>query len=424
MARVYQGAFNSGELAPGLWGRVDLERYASGLRVARNMFPKAEGGIMQRPGLEFVAWLVESLDADARLIPFKFNNEQTYMLVVSPTVIFIIKNGGAVLEDQDAEGGTGSATAVSDGTDTYVDYTGHSYLEDEILFFIDAHLDGLRGRWVKVAAPVTADRFYVKDYVTGDAINSSGYGAGSSTDFGRVYQLTDTDGWFDDGSGTPPYADCPVSEIDYTQANDTLYVSHRMGPTKVITRSADDAWTIENFDPAPSVSAPTNISDTDKPASGTISVWYVITALDPDSYEESLGTVYEVTGTSEPIASDGITLTWDEQTSELVEVFRIYKGVGGVYGLIGSVTDPDPTAGGDTLEFTDEGITPNLSIAPPLNADFFNDTGEYPGSVELFQQRIWFGGTDLLLRDIYASRSGSLSSFATSTVQVDDDPIE
>lgn len=427
MARLYQGAFNSGELDPGMYGRVDIERYRSALRLALNGFPLPQGGFMKRPGLEFIGYEFDGADADMRLIPFEFNNEQTYIVVLQGDRVWILKDGAVVLNDMDALGGTGTPTVGQDGSGVYINYTSHGYNAGTRIFWIEGGYEELRGRWLVVAgSPLpTANRFYVRGYLDlFTALDGSGYTADAATiDFGEIYSLVDTDGWGDDGGGTPPYAAVPVGEIDYTQANNKLYLAHPSGPTKVVTRTSDNAWTIENFDPAPTISTPSNLVEVSSTA-GPDDWRYAVTALDPDTFEESIAALLTVTAAEPLLGGNEITIGWDEQTAEGVAKYRVYRAISGIYGLIGTVEDPNPGAGGDTLEFVDEGFTPNLSIAPPLEADFFGETDKYPGAVELFQNRIWFGRTNELIRDIYGSRAGSLSSFATSTVAVDDDPIE
>jgi len=57
------------------------------------MFPLAEGGITRRPGLQFVGFPTEALPAKTKLIPFTFNNEQTYMIVAQNNKISFIRDG-------------------------------------------------------------------------------------------------------------------------------------------------------------------------------------------------------------------------------------------------------------------------------------------------------------------------------------------
>ena len=443
MPRLYKGAFSGGVWSSGLWGRVDLDRYQAALRVGRNVIPLPEGGLIKRPGFEFVGYApgatARSGQFGARLVPFKFNNDQTYVLVVEKDQIAIIENGAMI---QQVLGVT--LTGVTSGAQTQVDHSsGTALTAGTILYWRLGGFDEMEGRWVKVAsspAPTTTN-FHVVDYMTGDDIDSSSW-----TDQGvpLLYEMylidgaTSPDGWFDDGVGTP--ADPPPDELDYSQANDVIYFTHPDGPAKVVARGASGtAWTVTNFDPAPSQAAPsvsqsTYVDGNDPPA-GTGSIDYAITAIetDEDTFEESLADLFTIDSlsTDDPLyvgpqdpgidedlltATEPVRLEWSHVTG--ADRYRVYKAVSGIYGLIGTV---EGTSG--TLVYEDTGRVPNLSIAPPLEASYFGATDKYPGAVELFQQRIWFGRTNDLLRDVLASRSGSLSSFATSTVAVDDDPI-
>ena len=74
--QTFQGTFTAGELAPSLLGRVDLARYDNGCKTLENMLVHPQGGASKRPGLEMVA----ELPGEAHLVPFVFNNEQSYVL--------------------------------------------------------------------------------------------------------------------------------------------------------------------------------------------------------------------------------------------------------------------------------------------------------------------------------------------------------
>lgn len=71
--------FTAGELAPELLGRGDLRAYANGARRLRNVFIQPTGGVMRRPGLRHLA----TLPGPARLIPFEFSTEQSYLMVLT-----------------------------------------------------------------------------------------------------------------------------------------------------------------------------------------------------------------------------------------------------------------------------------------------------------------------------------------------------
>ncbi|MCC7282184.1 MAG: hypothetical protein IT556_07350 [Acetobacteraceae bacterium] len=77
--RRIKTSFTAGELAPELSGRPDLRAYENGARRLRNVVILPTGGVARRPGLR---WLAQ-LDGPARLIPFEFSTEQTYLLALT-----------------------------------------------------------------------------------------------------------------------------------------------------------------------------------------------------------------------------------------------------------------------------------------------------------------------------------------------------
>ncbi len=72
-------SFTAGELAPELLGRADLRAFENGARRLRNVVIQPTGGITRRPGLRHVTMLPGA----ARLLPFEFNTEQTYLMVLT-----------------------------------------------------------------------------------------------------------------------------------------------------------------------------------------------------------------------------------------------------------------------------------------------------------------------------------------------------
>lgn len=85
-------SFAAGELAPELLGRADLRAFDNGARRLRNVFIQPTGGLTRRPGLRHVM----PLPGPARLIPFEFNTEQTYLMVLSAGALQVLQ-GDAVI---------------------------------------------------------------------------------------------------------------------------------------------------------------------------------------------------------------------------------------------------------------------------------------------------------------------------------------
>lgn len=82
MQPVIQSAFTSGELSPSLHGRQDLAKYDSAARFIQNFIIRPAGGASKRPGTRFVGYsnAGAGFTTPPRLIPFVFNQQQTYVL--------------------------------------------------------------------------------------------------------------------------------------------------------------------------------------------------------------------------------------------------------------------------------------------------------------------------------------------------------
>lgn len=85
-------SFAAGELAPELLGRGDLRAFENGARRLRNIFLQPTGGVTRRPGLRHVA----VLPGAARLIPFEFNTEQTYLMVLTDGALRVFQGDAVV----------------------------------------------------------------------------------------------------------------------------------------------------------------------------------------------------------------------------------------------------------------------------------------------------------------------------------------
>jgi len=105
--RTFQPSFNGGGFSPSLHARVDLAKYATGLRQGKNVFVHAHGGVSNRAGLRFVGapkypHIPDDYDGTSNgvnLIPFQFNDEQSYLLEFGHFYMRIYKKGGLILKN-------------------------------------------------------------------------------------------------------------------------------------------------------------------------------------------------------------------------------------------------------------------------------------------------------------------------------------
>jgi hypothetical protein len=147
--------FTKGELAPELYGRIDSPHYRAGAKRARNFIIQKFGGLSFRPGFRFVAE-ADDVDTPLRYIPFQFNIEQAYVIVLGEANMRLLALGGIVLEDNleiDA------LTLAADGKLT-VPY--HDYSVGDLVYL--SGITGttqLNGRFTRVASVVDDDNFTV-----------------------------------------------------------------------------------------------------------------------------------------------------------------------------------------------------------------------------------------------------------------------
>lgn len=93
MSLLAQRNFAGGEISEPLYARTDTNKYATGLRLCRNMLIQKHGGVTNRPGTLFVD---EITGAKVRLIPFIVNSENSYILVFTDLSIGIYQDGALV----------------------------------------------------------------------------------------------------------------------------------------------------------------------------------------------------------------------------------------------------------------------------------------------------------------------------------------
>lgn len=193
-----QSTFAGGEFAPSLYARVDIQKYASGLRTARNMFIHPHGGASNRPGTKYVAE-VKTSAKKTRLIPFEFSTEQAYVIEAGEGYFRFFKDRGAIL-----------ATAAN-GVPAY--NSGTTY---------------------------DVGDFVISSSVAYKCIQSgTGQTPASSPTYWTATPIYEV---------VSPYSEDDLAELKYTQSADVLYLFHPDYPIKKLTRTDHAAWTLEDLD--------------------------------------------------------------------------------------------------------------------------------------------------------------------------------
>ena len=119
--------FSKGAFAPELHGRMDTAQYAAAAEGVKNWYIHKAGGLKTRPG-SLVIGELDSVDDYARLIPFDYGLDFSYVLGAQSGLARVMSSGGFVLEENL------QITAVTKGTTTTLTIAYHDNNVGDRLF--------------------------------------------------------------------------------------------------------------------------------------------------------------------------------------------------------------------------------------------------------------------------------------------------
>lgn len=96
--RLFKHSFAGGEIAPEMFGRIDDEKFQSGLSLCRNFVVKPQGAVENRAGLRLVRE-AKFADKKVRLIPFVFSTTQTVVIEMGDAYCRFHTQGATLLDD-------------------------------------------------------------------------------------------------------------------------------------------------------------------------------------------------------------------------------------------------------------------------------------------------------------------------------------
>lgn len=94
--KIYQRAFNGGEVAPSMYARIDDGKYQTGLATCKNFLIEPQGPISIRPGFAYVNKTRQQTQPP-RLIPFTFSSDQTMVLEFGDKYVRFHTQGATLL---------------------------------------------------------------------------------------------------------------------------------------------------------------------------------------------------------------------------------------------------------------------------------------------------------------------------------------
>lgn len=415
--RAYQPSFTAGELSPALGARVDLAKYGTGLRTALNVFIHPHGGVSNRAGTEFIREVKNSANR-ARMIPFQFNTEQSYILEFGDKYFRVFRDGGIV---------------VSGGA-PYEVVTPYAHTDlDELVFIQEAdvmyicHPDHAPHKLSRLAddnwtltAVSLAPKISPPTGLSGTAYYGGGGGSGDTLAY-RVASVG-PDGAESAGSATVgSYLryDNPAGRFILISWNKVpgaamyrVYKTDGHGAEGMAGETEENEFETAAVDGdnlnfvrgtsqpgAPAI--PTGVSATTKRGP---KVEYVVSAIDDATGEESLPSTSITLENDLSYKGNKNRISWNPVPG--ASAYIIYKSVNGAFGYIGR---------SEGTSFTDENIAADMSDAPQSARNPFSGAGDYPRCVTFIEQRLAFGSTRNDPQAVWLSQSANYENFGVSS---------
>lgn len=212
-----QGNFEGGEFSPIIAARVDADRYKKGLALCKNMISTLQGPVMRRSGSRFVV-AVKTPSLYTRLIPFKFSNQQAYMLEFGNQYIRFCTQYAQI-----TSGYTFTVTAANATIGATYTNNGQTFT---VLSTIAA---GTTLVTSSTGAPAASGTL-TKASGTGDATITF------SSNFATPYEVSS------------PYLTAALSTLKFTQSLDVIYITSPAYAPRKLQRFGNAEWVLSTVD--------------------------------------------------------------------------------------------------------------------------------------------------------------------------------
>jgi hypothetical protein len=307
-----QTSFAAGELSPNLYARVDLDKFTVGAALLRNFLVDWRGGASNRPGTQYCG-IAKSLGA--RLIPFEFSTDVTYMLEFGNHYVRFYHDGLRVLINPlPIIGITNANPAVVNIANAY--NTG-----DWVVLYGIPDMPQLNG--IPVVATYIDNSHFSIATPYGEPVDSTSWPAYTSGGTGAmVYELQ------------TPYGLQDVFQINYTQSADVITLVHPLYPPYDLSRvDATPTFDLVPETVGPKIDPPTNLVGAPTSIGNAHNYGYVVTAVNEKGTEESLPSnptvvpaaiLDQIGDTATGVPVTVINLTW-EAPAQTVSAYNIYK---------------------------------------------------------------------------------------------------
>lgn len=362
---LIQPSFAGGEIAPNVYGRVDLAKYAVALRRCRNFIVRQYGGIENRPGTRFIAEAKYS-DKKCRLIPFQFSTIQTYALEFGDGYMRVFKDGGQVL--------TSSNTAYELAT---------PYAEADLFDLKFTQSADVMTICHPKYPPRELQRYAHDNWALVQVVTNNG----------------------------------PFEDINITEAN-TVYASAETGTITLTSTAA--IFGEEQVG---------QLFYLEQPAVDSVTVWETGKTVTVGLIRRADGNYYRAntagkTGTLRPSHTEGMAWDgWGGDGDEDTGIQWEYLHSGNGICRITAVAENGLTATATVLSRIPSNVVGSSKASYKWARYAWNTVNGYPGTVVYYQQRLFFAASTAYPQTIWASRSGDYKDFGKSSPIADDDRI-
>ena len=386
-------SFAGGEISPEMFGRIDLDKFQTGLATCRNFITLPHGPARSRQGFRYILQAKYS-DKKCALVEFSYSTAQTYTLEFGDQYVRFHTNGGTLLETAK------TITAATKASACEITIAGHGFSNGNWVYISSVGgMTELNGRYY-IVADVATDTFTLKD-LNGVAINSTNYTTYTSGgSAGRVYEVA------------TPYLEADVDDLHHVQSADVLTLVHPSYAPRELKRLSAANWTLTTISFVPNIAAPTSVSVAATVGSGSTTYTYIVTSVSTTELEESVASGSASVANNLATAGNKNTISWTGNADAIR--YNVYKERNGLYGYIGQT---------DGTSFVDDNIAADVTRTPPEADNPFDASDKYPSAVSYFEQRRCFAGSNLLPQNLWMTRSGTESNMNYSIPTQDDDAI-
>lgn len=362
---IIQPSFSGGEIAPSLYGRIDLAKYSTALRKCENFIVRQFGGIENRPGTQFIA-AAKYPHKKCRLIPFQFSTVQTYALEFGDHYMRVIKDGGQVLY---AEGENQGQIFELDTPYSETDLFKLKFTQSaDVMTLVHANYP-----------PMELQRYDHDDW--------------------RLVAVETKNGPFEDintDKERKVYASASTGEV-------TLTATHAIFGRELIGKQ----FYIE------------------QPAVDSVPVWETEKTTAINDQRRAGNNYYRAnsagkSGTLRPSHTEG--MSWDGWGGESgIQWEYLHSGFGIV--KIETVSEDGLTATGKVISYVPSNVVDEEHATYKWARFAWSEVDGYPSTVMYYQQRLFFAGSRAYPQTIWASRSGDYKDFGRNNPIQDDDRI-